>query len=233
MVNYGTGKVYKITSDQTDQVYVGSTCGPLSQRMAVHRSNIRAHAAGKTNYTTSFAIVQYDDAVITLIEDCPCENKEQLHRRERFHIEATPNCVNRYIPGRTDAERRQANWAEIAVKKAEWYDDNREQIAAKKAEHYQVNREELLAKAADYYQVNRDQIAAKQLEYRQANREQIAAKKAEYHQANRERLAAKAAEKIVCECGAESTTQHHARHLRSAKHMRFVAAEPEWADLLD
>lgn len=132
MVNYQTGKIYKITSNQTDQVYIGSTCSPLSQRMANHRSCMRAGRPG--HYITSFAIVQYDDAVITLVEECPCESKEQLIRRERFHIENTPNCLNRCMPGRTMAEYYQANRNQILAQKIEYRAVNREAIAARRVE---------------------------------------------------------------------------------------------------
>ena len=65
------------------------------------------------------------------------------------------------------------------------------QIAAKKREYREANREQIAAYQREYREANREQIAAKQREYYEANREQIAAKQREYYEANREQIAAK------------------------------------------
>ncbi len=44
-----------------------------------------------------------DDVEITLIELFPCTTKRELHEKEREWIEKS-NCVNEYIPLRTEAE---------------------------------------------------------------------------------------------------------------------------------
>jgi hypothetical protein len=113
MVNYQHGKVYKLVSFQNDKVYVGSTCESLSLRKAKHKHDFKRYLLGNYNYVSSFEIVKYDDADIILLENCPCETKEELHARERFHIEAINNCVNRHMPNRKRPESyklyRQAN----------------------------------------------------------------------------------------------------------------------------
>ena len=40
---------------------------------------------------------------IILVESYPCENKNELHSRERYYIENN-NCVNKIIPTRTSKE---------------------------------------------------------------------------------------------------------------------------------
>ena len=37
MVDYSKAKIYKICNDVDDEIYIGSTCQSLSQRMAEHR----------------------------------------------------------------------------------------------------------------------------------------------------------------------------------------------------
>ena len=103
MVNYQNSKIYKIVSSQTDKVYIGSTTKTyLSQRMAEHRANYKKYSNEKFYYLTSFEIVKYDDAEIILIEAFSCETKDELHARERYWIEYTIKCVNKYLPTRTD-----------------------------------------------------------------------------------------------------------------------------------
>jgi hypothetical protein len=79
MPDFSKGKIYCIRSHQTDKVYVGSTVQKhLCMRMAGHKRDFKYYKNGKHSYVTSFDILQYDDAYIELIEDFPCENRNQL-----------------------------------------------------------------------------------------------------------------------------------------------------------
>lgn len=97
MVNYQNGKIYKIISNQTDKVYVGSTTQPLCERLSSHRSKYKRYLINKNTYITSFELVKYDDAKIILIENYPCQNKEELHAKEYDWMDKTENCVNKVI----------------------------------------------------------------------------------------------------------------------------------------
>jgi hypothetical protein len=95
MVNYKNGKIYKIISAQTDNIYVGSSTQPLSVRMAYHRMTHERYNEGIGGYVTSSVLLEYPDAKIILIESYPCDNKEQLRAREQYHIDINKNiCVN-------------------------------------------------------------------------------------------------------------------------------------------
>ncbi len=188
MVNYALGKIYRIVSNHTENVYVGSTCRPLSERMAKHRGNYRMHLAGARIKYTSYEILQYDGAEIILIENFPCNNKEELLRRERFHIEGTPNCINLVVPGRTDAEYRAANREKMIEYQKIYRENHQEQAKINKANHYIANREAIKAKHKAYQEANKDEIAEQ--------RKKV----------------------IECECGGTVSSQHLARHQKSRKH---------------
>tara|TARA_R110000824_G_scaffold175753_1_gene354507 strand:+ start:743 stop:1147 length:405 start_codon:yes stop_codon:yes gene_type:complete len=83
--------VYKITSPQTDKVYVGSTTQPLSYRFTNHKFH---------KNSSSKEITKYDDCSIELIEEVPID---QILIRERYWIE-TLDSVNINIPNRTTDE---------------------------------------------------------------------------------------------------------------------------------
>ena len=89
MNKYQNGKIYKITSKQTDDVYIGSTCKPLNTRMTHHKVF--------KEYVSSTRIIKYGDAIIELIEKYPCKTRDELLWRERYWIENT-KCVNVYRP---------------------------------------------------------------------------------------------------------------------------------------
>lgn len=85
--DYTNSKIYKISSSQTDNCYIGSTVQSLQKRMNQHKSF--------SNCTTSKEILKFDDAVITLVEEYPCKSKQELIQREMDIIKTTTNCINK------------------------------------------------------------------------------------------------------------------------------------------
>jgi hypothetical protein len=99
MPNYLNGKIYKLTSKHSDEVYVGSTCKLyLSERLAGHLYEYN-HYHIRGLYYTSFELFKHGpkDVKIQLLERCPCQTKDELNAREAFYIESL-NCVNKSIP---------------------------------------------------------------------------------------------------------------------------------------
>ena len=97
------GIIYKIECCITGEVYYGSTTKTLNQRMIQHKSKWKAWTAGKTRYITSFNIIERGHYSYSLIENVECDDKHQLHTRERFYIENN-ECINKMIPNRSDKE---------------------------------------------------------------------------------------------------------------------------------
>ena len=87
MPNYQNGKIYEIINDETEGKYIGSTTVLLCKRMAEHRSNYKKYLKNGRKYITSYDILKYDSAKIVLIENYPCNSKEELEARERYWIE--------------------------------------------------------------------------------------------------------------------------------------------------
>jgi hypothetical protein len=97
MINYQQGKIYKICSVQTDKIYIGSTCSEtIDQRMENHIRTFNLWKNGIGRYVTSYDLLdKYQDCKIILIESYPCNNKEELHCRERYWIEINKNVLIR------------------------------------------------------------------------------------------------------------------------------------------
>jgi hypothetical protein len=145
---YKNGKIYKIVCNITGDQYIGSTCKSLTQRLANHRSAYKQLLNdNKKNYTTSFKILEKNDYNIILLEDYPCNNKEQLNARERHYIE-TLECVNKQQKlNRTkiDAqEYRKLNHEKINEQIKKYKEDNRELILSYHQNYYENNKEKLL-----------------------------------------------------------------------------------------
>jgi len=129
MPNYENGKVYKITSNQTNKIYIGSTSKMyLSQRLGDHKSAFKTRANGKINDSTAYEILQYDDAEITLIESYPCNTKDELLSRERYYIDVYKDiCVNKCRPKVSDEEKKQY-WKDRYIQKKEEIKAHRSQV---------------------------------------------------------------------------------------------------------
>lgn len=124
MVNYQLGKVYKIVGN--GKIYIGSTCERLlCQRLSGHIRAYKNYQKGSHNNMASFQCITDPNHYIELLELCPCDSKDELHKCERKYIEQL-ECINKYIPTRTHKE---------------YYEDNKEQRKEQYKEYYQDNKE--------------------------------------------------------------------------------------------
>jgi hypothetical protein len=133
-MDYNNGKIYTIRSNQTDDIYIGSTCTPLYKRFHNHKQDYKKWIRGKKRYMTSYEIIKYDDCYIELLEECPCENIEQLRKREGHYIRIM-DCVNKVIPGRTKKEYDIENRDKLCEYKKQYRIDNREKIKEERKPH--------------------------------------------------------------------------------------------------
>jgi len=114
-----------------------------------------------------FAASDGGDYAIRLIEDCPCDRKEQLLARERHFIE-TIDCVNKKVPLRTKHEWYMENRDELIRKQLIWNNANKDKTQIYKqrfAERQLINQpqeegidinEEYENYVNNYYQRNHD-----------------------------------------------------------------------------
>lgn len=146
MPDYSEGKIYSIRTHQTDEIYYGSTTQPLSYRFNDHKSNYKRYLKYETNYVSSFEVLKYNDAYIELVENYPCENREQLSKREGEIIRSN-ECVNKRIEGRTLEE---------------WHTDNMETTKERIKNYYNKNRDKILQYQTKYRETKGDKIEARQ-----------------------------------------------------------------------
>jgi len=130
MPDYQLGKIYKIECNVTGKVYIGSTCEPiLARRLAGHIKSYKRYLNGKSNYVSSFDVLQNGNYDIVLIESYPCNSKDELHAHERYHTNNI-DCVNKI--------KNQGMYHEIGEKgyQKQYYNDNKDKIHAKKNEKH-------------------------------------------------------------------------------------------------
>jgi hypothetical protein len=98
MPDYKNGKIYKIVNDKLGLTYYGSTTQILSQRMGGHIACKKKYDKGEFHNLTSFQLLDGNQKIY-LVEKYPCNDKNELERRERYYIENN-DCVNKCIPSR-------------------------------------------------------------------------------------------------------------------------------------
>ena len=140
----------------------------------------------KYHFTTSFKIIENNNYDIILVEDFPCERKEQLLARERFFIENT-ECINKVIPTRTHKEYREENKEQINEKAKQYYENNKEKIKDTKKEYRLKHKEILKIYDKQKYLKNKEKIKEKNKEYRENNKEKIKEKIKEWCENNKEK----------------------------------------------
>lgn len=120
--------------------------------MKGHERKFRCFQKGTYCYVTSFNVLENNNYIIGLVELVACDNKTDLYKRERFHIENTM-CVNKIIIGRTHAEYDIDNADKISIRKQQYYKDNID-----KYKQYNINnRDKIRAR----YCLNADKINAR------------------------------------------------------------------------
>ncbi len=161
MVNYSNSKIYKIVDNTNGNIYIGSTVKTLAQRLAYHRQDYKRYLEGKQHYITSFKILENDNYDIILLEECKdCENKEQLHARERHYID-TLQCVNKVKPTRTKKEYYEEHKEHLNIKQKEYYELNKEHLYMKKKEYIKANKDKFIEYHKDYYNNNKEVLSEK------------------------------------------------------------------------
>ena len=95
-----SGKIYKIVSDKTDKIYIGSTVKTIEERLDIHEKDYIDwfNSDFKRHYCTSFEILKYGDYKILLLEEYPCSSQLELYQREgHYQLQNYYICVNTNI----------------------------------------------------------------------------------------------------------------------------------------
>lgn len=177
MPDYSKGRIYTIRCRSNDKlIYVGSTTQSLSVRFAGHKKDkkitLYRYINNPENNTT------WVDWYIELYENCPCNSKEELTKRENEVIRdiATINKQGYYID------------------RKDYHIQNRDAILARRKEWGETRRDELNTKQKEYYKIHRDEISAQKKEYREQNKDKISAKDKDYKDKNKDKILAQAKE---------------------------------------
>ena len=199
-----SGIIYKITCNETGDIYIGSTTQSLNQRMSEHKTRAKTSETDTGRYYNSSQIIKRNNFLSEIVEFVNYDkNKKLLLLKEREWIENL-NCVNIKQPI-TSLEEKMEKSREVAKNK------------------YHENPELALQKNKDYHQtdVGKESKARRDKKYREGDkREELLEKKREWSKQNREKTKEVRSAIHECSCGGTYTLQHKSRHEKTAFHLK-------------
>ena len=222
-MKYQDGKIYKILNSESDDVYVGSTTQKLSKRMTNHRTQAKN---GKNHLLyQQMREIGDDKFYIELVENYPCENLEQLNKREGEYIRQMAT-LNEKVAGRTKQEYNDNNRDIKNQKAKEYYQENKEQILQRQREHYEENKDRINVRHKKYNEEHKQEIQA----YRDARKNEKTEYNKSYYKENKKQSYNKHKEwveqnkvKITCEvCNREYPKYDRAHHIQRKYHLDAV-----------
>ena len=195
-MKYENGKIYSIRSPNTDKIYIGSTCQPLSKRFHQHKMGWSL----KKRRTSAWIILDAQDAYIELVEDFPCKSREELLRRKGELIRENKTfAVNEIVAGRT---------------KKEYLEDNMEHMKAMWKKYRDEHKEQY-----------RERYKEREKEYREKNAEHLRQNTREWYQKNKERVKERHGQRFKCDCGSNIALGNKAQHYRAIKHQEWIQSK--------
>ena len=169
--DYKNGKVYKLISDETNFIYVGSTTQQLSKRLYEHKDNAKR---GKSKVYETMRDVGIDTFRIVLINEFPCENKEQLCKEEE-------RCRKEIAQDKLlNTSKCYANvpfGLPVEEYTKEYKKENKDKILECNKEYRKKNKDKIQEYKREYNKENKDKIQ----EYRKENKDKIQENKKEYY----------------------------------------------------
>jgi hypothetical protein len=214
-IDYSKGKIYKIWSFNTDEIYIGSTIQSLGERLRGHERDFKYFKEGtRKGFVSSFIILENEHYDIELIEYCPCKTKAELHRREG-ELQREMNCINKNIAGRTKKEYLEDNSERFDLYYKEYRKNHKCDAKKYKKIYTEKYREKIKENDKKYRENHREEIK----EYYDNNRDKLLAQKKIYRENNKEKIAErKKNNRVICECGTDIARDKKSRHIKTLLH---------------
>ena len=129
--DFNKGKIYKITNDYNDEIYIGSTCDTLNRRFSCHKRDFKSEQCKNRPLYKLMNEIGFERFRIELIEEYTCQDKYQLRQREGHFIRDL-GTLNKRIEGRTH---------QLSIKN--YKENNKDKISEQGKEYYEKNKDKI------------------------------------------------------------------------------------------
>ena len=155
------GRIYRITSDATNNEYIGSTTQTLKQRLAEHSSKYKKFEKNHLEYATSFEIIKHGNAKISSVHEGLFNTRKDLCKMETHFIKTSSSCVNKAMPTRTRKEYRSDHKDYFKEYGKNYYAMNKKHITEKNKLYRENHFERFLEYQKDYKEINKERLLEK------------------------------------------------------------------------
>jgi hypothetical protein len=183
-MGYDNAKIYQLVCED-GHYYYGSTINELRVRLGGHK---------KASLTQPYRVYKHINCVgwetvkIVLVECFPCENRQELNKKENEYISANksdPMCLNNNLAFLTEEERlekKRIHGEQNKEKLAEYHKKKRTgnpEVAEYQRQYRKRNEESIKESKKKYYAEHKEEDNQRCLERYYANREEILRRKRE------------------------------------------------------
>jgi len=191
-MKYLNGKIYKLIDNTNGNIYIGSTCAPLKERLQGHKDSYNRNKKKDGKGNVSYNIIKNNDYRIELLENFPCKSRQELFSKEREYIENN-KCINIKRPIITHQELldKRKKWkTNNKDKVAKYLEKNKDKIAESKRKWANNNKD----KIAEWFKNNKDKVTEQKKNYYEANK----AKWNNYNKGSREKIQCDICNTTIC-----------------------------------
>lgn len=144
MVKYNKSIIYKICckNPEIKEIYIGSTANELRKRKNQHKTdsnNINSKSYNLYVYQFIRDNGGFDNWDIVEVERYCANDKQELHKRERYYIEVLNSTLNSRKSYTTEEEKKEYN----KDKCKEWREDNKDKYAENSKKNNEKKREKV------------------------------------------------------------------------------------------
>ena len=165
---YQKGKIYFIGNYVDDDIYIGSTTQTLKRRFNKHKIQIDNDKTKHRKLYAKMIELGVECFYIEEIEKCPCNDVEELQKRERHYILERKPVLNIQIPLRTMEE---------------WRRDSQEHLQEYERQRYINNPRKEYKK--QYREDNKDKLDENTKRFREENPDYMKEYNQKYYQEKR------------------------------------------------
>ncbi len=196
--NFKNAKIYKITNNCNNEIYIGSTCDSLSKRFSSHKC---AAIEGKNQNRPFYKLINelgIECFRIDLIEEWEANDKQEIRQIEGKYIKEM-GTLNKNIAGQTLSESQKM--------------------------YYKNNSDKIKSYVKLYNEENEENIKKYNKQYKMENKESITEYQKQYDKKYQEKMKDTIKEKrsviVTCKCGCTVQKSELPRHQKTKKHLSF------------
>jgi hypothetical protein len=209
--DFSKAKIYKLTNDFNDDVFIGATCDTLIKKFSYYKKAVNREANKDKNPFKLMREIGTARLRIDLIEEWTASDKQEM-RMKLGKYTREMGTLNSKISGRTKKEYREDTNEKTKEREKEYREANKEKIKVNRKKYRENNKEKISEYTKEHYINNKDKVKERNKEWEENNKTKREEQKGE---------------KTTCECGCILTKGNMSHHKRTKKHINLMKEKEE------